>query len=114
MKIANLFREPQRGAVLRELFLCLPALGFIEGLRLAWGEAFDWPGLLCRWGFVAAVLLVARAGQPYHVSGSRWFWPWPAGISLVLGAGAAAISLGYHNTAAAWVWLARSLLRCCN
>ena len=105
MKLANLFRKSQRDGALRVLFLCLPALGLVEGLRLAWGEEFNWLGLLYRWGFIAAVLLVARTGQPYHVSGSRWIWPWPAGISLVLGIGAAAISLVYHSTVAVWVWL---------
>ena len=105
MKLANLFRKSQRDAALHVLFLCLPALGLVEGLRLAWGEEFIWLGLLCRWGFIAAVILVARTGRPYHVSGSRWFWPWPAWTSLVFGIGAAAISLIYHNTVAAWVWL---------
>ena len=105
VNLANLFRKPQRNAVLRELFFCLPALGWVEGLRLAAGEAFDWLGLLCRWGFIVGCPPDGACGPAHRVSGSRWLWPWPAGISLVLGAGAAAISLGYHNTAAAWVWL---------
>ncbi len=93
------------GEILRCLLLSLPALFLLEGSRLAWGLEFAWPGLLGRWGFIVAVLLVAHAGRPCHVAGQRCTWRWPAGATAVVGAGAAIISLSGYSTIAAWIWL---------
>lgn len=97
--------KPLAGAIARLLLLSLPAFFFLEGWRIAWGVEPRTFGLLSRWAFTLAVLLVALAGRPGHATRSHWTWPWQAGATAVLCSGAALISLGVNSTLAAWVWL---------
>ncbi len=96
---------PRPGAILRHLLLSLPALAVLEGSRLAWNAELSWLGVLGCWGFIVAVLLVARVGRPGRDAGQRWVWPWSTAATVVLGVGAAVISLTFRSTLAAWVWL---------
>ncbi|HIQ02206.1 MAG TPA: hypothetical protein EYH30_08775, partial [Anaerolineales bacterium] len=72
---------------------------FLEGIRWLADAPWSWDGLIARWGFVIAVLLLSYLVRPWHVGKTEGLWPPVTVWIFLVGAG---IGAAYASTQATW------------